>query len=76
MTRQQAVEFFDALHNLEKAVGAVFGEKWGHTMTYYVKWAMRIEEPATWNEMMSLYPGAEPADAQPSENPSNQNNQP
>lgn len=76
MTKQQADEFFDALHRLEKAVAAIFGKEWGHSMAFYVNWAMRTEEPDTWNEMMSLYPGAEPADAQtPKEIPEQPNNQ-
>lgn len=43
MTRQQVDDFFKALHNLEKAVAAIFGEGWGHSIAHYVRWTLRIE---------------------------------
>jgi len=76
MTKQQADEFFDALHRLEKAANEIFGDGWGGRIVQYVQWTQILENEDKWRELTSLYDGAEPADAQPSEDPSNQNNQP
>ena len=75
MTRKQVDDFFDALHRLEKAVAAIFGEGWGQSIAHYVRWTLRIENWQTWNEMMSLYPGAEPADTTQTTDPFNQTNE-